>query len=96
MTIQELEQIMVENAVTIKAIPEKVVSIFEKSHLNEYPNGCIQYLEQYKREMLVVETVPKNAGKFVIGRNTGNSSVVRYEGKFYNSIEEAVADLLNS
>ncbi len=86
---------MVENAITIKAIPEKVVSIFEKSHLDKYPNGRIQYLDKYKREMLVVETVPKNAGKFVIGVNTGNSSVVRYEGKFYNSIEEAVADLLN-
>lgn len=94
MTIQELEQIMIENAVTIKAIPKKVISVFEKSHLVEYPNGRIQYLEAYKREMLVVETIPKNAGKFVIGMNTGNSSVVRYEGKFYGSIEEAVADLI--
>lgn len=96
MTIKELEKIMVENAITIKAIPNKVVSIFEKSHIDKYPNGCIQYLEQYKREMLVVETIPKNAGKFVIGKNTGNSSVVSYNGVFFDSIEDAVDSLFNS
>ena len=95
MTIKELEQIMIQNAITIKAIPEKVVSVFEKCHLAEYPNGSIQYLDKYKREMLVVETIPKNAGKFVIGRNTGISSVVKYEGQFYDSIEDAIIDLLN-
>ncbi len=94
MTVKELEQLMIDNALIIRAVPKKVVQVFEKSHLKDFPNGKIQYIEKYKREMLVVETVPKNAGKFLIGRNLENSSIVRYEGQVYDSIEEAVNDVL--
>ena len=96
MTIKELEQIMVKYGVAIKAIPKKMISVYEKSHINEYPHGEVKYLEGYQREMLVVESEPKNAGKFVIVKNTGTSTNIWFVKEFYNSIEEAVNALLDS
>ena len=96
MTLQELEQVMIEYGIAIKAIPNKMKSVYEKSHINEYPNGYIKYLEEYKREMLIVEYEPKNAGKFVIVDNTGTSSSVWFVNDFYDSIEDAVESLLKN
>ena len=97
MEIKELEDIMITHSVVLRAIPKKVVGVYEKQHIDSYPTGTIQYLERYKREMLVVESIPKNAGKFIFECQRNTSSSVHFSGKkFFDSIEEAVADLLES
>lgn len=97
MDIRDLETIMVSYGVVLRAIPEKVRGIYEKRHIDKYPNGVIKYLDDFKREMLVVETIPKNAGKFIFECVPNTSSVVQFKGKkYYNSIEDAVEDLLKS
>lgn len=97
MDIKELENIMILNGVVLRALPRIMRGIYETRHIDIFPNGTIEYLEEYKREMLVVYTVPKNAGKFIFecARNTMNS--VSFAGKkYYDTIEEAVNDLLEN
>lgn len=93
MTIEELERIMVEHGATIRAIPKVIVGVYDKRHIDKYPDGRIEYLDSFKREMLITESVPKNAGKFLLKSKCGTMSMVQFEGKFYDSIEQAVADL---
>lgn len=96
MGIKELEDVMVSHGVALRAIPSKVVSIYEKYHIDTHPEGVIKYHEDFKREMLFVESIPKNAGKFIFESGLGTGNIVRYSGKkYFNSIEEAVDHLLN-
>jgi len=100
MTMQELEEIMILKGIVIRAIPMMITGIYETRHASRYPNGVVKYLESYDREMLVVETVPENAGKFMITTEMNTSGVVRffkstftdniYKGRFFISLEEAV------
>lgn len=93
MTIEELERIMVEHGATIRAIPKVIVGVYEKRHIDKYPDGRIEYFDSFKREMLVTESAPKNAGKFLLKSKCGTGCMVEFERKFYDSIEQAVADL---
>ena len=93
MTIKELETIMTKYGLIIRAIPEKEYSVFEPQHINKYPNGKIQF--RFGREMLVVEETPLHAGKFIIESQRNSLTAVWFKKeKFYDSIEEAVADIL--
>ena len=92
MNIQELEKFMIDTGVVISAIPKKSVSIVEKYHIDKFPNGKIEYLEEYKREMLIFEKVNKQGGKFTI--QTRKDVIFGNPSKFYNSIEEAVEGYL--
>ncbi len=95
MTVEELQQIMIEKGVVIRAIPMKIRGIYEKEKINKYPNGTIQYLPEFKREMLVCESVPQNAGKFIIEQNQGSLSTVKFCGKeYFDTIEDAVKSLV--
>lgn len=97
MDIKELEEIMIEHGVVLRAIPKKVRGVYEKYHADEFPNGTIEYLEDFKREMLVVWSIPKNAGKFTFECEKHTGSTVKFRGKkFFDSIEEAVKDLIGS
>lgn len=97
MNIKELESIMIEYGVVLRAIPKTVRGVYEKYHIDKYPNGTIEYLEEYKREMLVVISVPKNAGKFVFECQKNTISGVQFQGnKYFDSIELAIADLLRT
>lgn len=94
MDIKELEQIMIKNGIVLRAIPDKVVMVCEKEHIDTFPNGEIQYLDEYKREMLVMETVPDHAGKFLIESDKNTCRNIRFGSeKYYNSIEEALKSL---
>lgn len=96
MDIKELENIMVSHGVVLRAIPKTARSIYEKYHADKYPDGIIMYLEKYKREMLIVENIPKNAGKFIFECEKHTSSIVKFNGKkFYDSIEQAIEDLVS-
>lgn len=95
MNITELEQIMIEYGVTLRAIPSTVYGIYEKKNAEKYPDGEIKFLEAFKREMLITKHIPKNAGKFIFEYNCGTGDLVRFTGQnYYNSIEEAARALL--
>lgn len=97
MDIKELEEIMVSHGVALRAIPRKVTGIYEVRHQSQFPNARVEYLEDFKREMLIDERVPKNAGRFIFEAHQGTGSLVKfYANKFYDSIEEAIADLLKT
>lgn len=97
MDIKELEEIMVSHGVVLRAIPMKVRGIYEIRHRNQFPNARVEYLEDFKREMLIDERTPKNAGKFIFEANQGTGDMVRFHAnRFYDSIEEAMEDLLNN
>ena len=94
MDIKELEKMMVEHGLVLRAIPMKVTHVFDTYHADKYPQGTIKYMEEYGREMVVVEKVPENAGKFVVEqvRNTGRT--VRFkEDRFFDSIEDIVTNI---
>lgn len=97
MDIKELEEIMVSHGVVLRAIPKKTRSIYERYHIDKYPRGTIQYLEEFKREMLVFESIPENAGKFIFECEKNTSATVHFSGKkYFDSIEQAVEDLLKN
>jgi len=82
---------MVEHGVCIRAVPNRWNKILEAQHINEYPDGKIVFLPEYKREMLVVDTVPKCAGKFLVKTGLGTGAGVNFTGgEFYDSLEEVV------
>lgn len=94
MDTKELYKIMVEHGVVLRAIPDKIVKIYEKQHFDKYPDGTIKYMEEFEREMLIVEQTPINAGKIIMEQRKDTGSIVVFTGKkFYDSIEQAVADL---
>lgn len=95
MTLEELGSIMQEHGLVLRAIPKKVRGVYEAYHKDDYPDGQVMYLEEHGREMLVVERVPKNAGKFLIEsvKNTGDT--VWFSKRFFGSIEEAVGAVLS-
>jgi hypothetical protein len=96
MDIKELERLIITNGLVIRAVPLKVFETCEAYHISKYPNGVIHYDERFKRDMLKLEKIPKNAGKFIIERAANTTSQVQFvpNGKYYNSIEDAVNAIL--
>jgi hypothetical protein len=95
MTLIELENILIEYGAALRAIPAEVYEVYAKTHIEDFPNGQIVYLDEFKREMLVVKSIPTNAGKFVFEHNCGTGRMVRFTGRqYYNSIEEVIESLL--
>ena len=94
MDIRELEKLMVDGAVTIRAIPKEVVGIYELRHRDQFPNAEVFFDVVAGREMLRDVTIPKNAGKFIILKKCGMGSIVRFDKPvFYDSIEEAIRNI---
>lgn len=88
---------MVEHGIALRAIPLKVRETYEISHAAQIPDGHIMYLEEFKREMLVVERVPQNAGKFAFESSCGTSATVRFQGNaYYDSIKDAMDAILRT
>lgn len=91
MDINELERLMIDEGLVIRAIPLKIREIYEVRHKDKYPDGRIEYLAEYKRKMLIVEREPENAGKFLITRGWGTLSTVKFQNDpYFDTIEEAV------
>lgn len=94
MEINELQSIMIKHGVTIRAIPNEIVSTYEARHVDHFPEGQIYYDKHLKRGMLRVVKIPKYAGKFIMVKNCGTGGIVAFsKPKFYNSIEEAISEL---
>ena len=94
MDIKTLEQKMIANGLVIRAIPLKIISHCEVRYIDKYPTGIVHYNEKYKRNMLKVERIPKNAGKFIFEQNGDTSSMIRFtpNGKYYDSIEDLIRE----
>ena len=75
MDVKDLAAVMVKHSLVLRAIPQKTFMLLEKNHIDRYPKGIICYMEEYRREMLVVERVPKNAGKFLCESSKGLDSM---------------------
>lgn len=94
MDIAQLEHLMRENNLVIRAIPSKVTHIYEVCHQKEHPNGVIRQVPGFPRPMLVVEEVPPHAGMFIAERQDDTSFVTRFHPKtYYGSLEEIVESL---
>jgi len=94
MTIKELEKIMIEQGVILRAIPLKIHHVYADCDISLHPDGRLEYHKEYKREMTIVDSIPKNAGKFVIESEECTGAMARFYGKkLYDNIEDAIADL---
>lgn len=94
MTIEQLEGIMQEYGIVLRAIPKKTFEVYESCHKDRFPDGKIQYLESYGRDCLVVERIPKHAGEFLIESVKGTGSMVWFQGRFFPSIEDAITAIV--
>lgn len=53
---------MIENALSVRAIPETVRNVVELKHKDKYPGGRVEYINSFKREMWVYERCPRHGG----------------------------------
>lgn len=84
---------MIENALSVRAIPETVRNVVELKHKDKYPGGRVEYIDSFKREMWVYERCPRHGGQFVVESKCGTGSMIRFSGKrYYNSLEEVIND----
>lgn len=91
--LEKLQKIMIENALSIRAIPKTVRGVVETIHKEEFPEGHPEYLETFKREMWVYYRHPAHGGQFVVESKCGTGSLVRFPGKrFYDSLEEIIKE----
>lgn len=94
MDLSTLQKIMVQNGLAIRAVPMMQRIVVDILHKNEFPDGHAEYLEEYKREMWVVNRKNIHGGQFVVESNCGTSAIIHFSNKkFYNSIEELIADI---
>ena len=93
-SLEALQNIMIEKGLAIRAIPLSSRVVVELSHQSEYPNGCAQYLEKFKREMWVEEKKNKHGGQFVVESYCGTGATVKFAARnFYHSLEELIDDI---
>lgn len=86
---------MVEYGACLRAIPNRARSVLEASHADEYPTGRIVFLPEFKREMLVIESVPERTGQFlVVKTGIGTLAKVDFGGEedFYESLNALNVD----
>lgn len=93
MNLDILQKIMIEKGLSIRAIPMANRIVVELRHKDDFPNGHVQYLEEFKREMWVEERQNPHRGQFVVESNCGTRATVKFSGKrFYNSLQDLFKD----
>ena len=91
MTMQELEQIMVEYGIVIRAIPHYQTSTFEARHKDQYPEAVEYFDVKCNRSMIKVQRPNRHGGKFLITKQADTGQMVSFHNpKYYDSIEDAV------
>ena len=91
MDILELEKIMKEKGLVIRAIPNEIKCIYDSYHISEFPEGKLEYIPQFNREMCVVMQKPKNAGKFMIESIRHTYADVKFVNEMYfDTIQDAI------
>ena len=99
MTIEKLEELMIEHNLSIRAIPKMVREVYDvnESIKKRYPDGVVMHLAEFKREMYVRYVVPKNSGKFICVKNRGTLSTVNFsQVDSFDTIDEAVENFLKN
>lgn len=92
-SLETLGKLMVKHNLAIRAVPMVQRDIVEVRHKDKYPDGVIQYLPDFKREMLVTLRTPKHAGMFVVEKARGTAATVHFgPKKFYRSLEDIVKE----
>lgn len=92
--LARLGSLMAKRGACIRAIPLKTRVIVELRHAGEYSDGKIAFLPEYGREMLVIERVPDNAGRFLLETGTGTGATVRFPGReHYDTLSETLEAL---
>ena len=96
MEIIELERIMKEKGLVIRAIPNEIKCIYDSYHIKDFPDGKLEYISQFDREMCVVMQKPKNAGKFMIESVRHTYADVKFNhSECFDTIQDAVNYILN-
>ena len=91
MDILELEKIMKEKGLVIRAIPNEVKCIYDSYHIKDFPEGKLEYISQFDREMCVVMQKPKNAGKFMIESAKHTYMDVKFNNtEYFDTIQDAI------
>lgn len=91
MTMQELEKVMMEYGIVIRAIPYYHTSIFEVQHKEKYPDAVEYFDPRFKRNMLKVTEPNHHGGKFIITKQAHTGQEVSfYKPKYFDSVEDAV------
>lgn len=89
MDVRDLELLMIKYGLVIRAIPNKIRNVVELCHSVQYPDGQVQYLEEYKRKMWVSYSVPEHAGEFIVTQARHTRSTVTWSRpRYFKSISE--------
>lgn len=87
-------EIMAKYGLVIRAIPTVMKEVKETYYTPDYPEGRVEYLKEYGRNMLIIDVIPENGGKFMIEQEDSACSRVKFKPKFYDSIEDAISAFL--
>ena len=97
-TVEELERVMSDYSIVIRKIPEFVRETHEATHINKYPNGVLVDLPGFNRKMLLVEKVPKYAGKYIYTTAHNTDCTVKFskirETENYKNVFDTLEELL--
>lgn len=96
MGLEILENLMINHGLAIRAIPKNTYSLYEARYIKDYPNGEIKYIEQFKREMLIVKNTIPHGGEFIVEIAQHTNSTVKFSGKqYYKSLDEIIEAFTN-
>lgn len=95
MTMQELEKIMVEYGIVIRAIPHYNTRTVEVLHKDIYPDAVEYFDPIFNRKMLKITNINHHGGKFIITRKTDTAQKVSfYKPIYFDSVEDAMNEFL--
>ena len=87
--IERLGYLMVKHGAAIRAVPEVTRTVLEKNKADD--TGYLKYLPKYKRVMFIKETVPANAGKFLLSFKNREGAAVKFSNKrCFDTIEDII------
>lgn len=94
-TLEEASTIMLELGLTIRAVPDTHLELYEPQHKDKYPEGVIMYHPFFKRDMLFVHKPNGTlAGKFLITIARGTDRGIKFDNKTYDTISDAIDSVL--
>lgn len=89
--LSKLQDMLVKHGGVIRAIPMKTRGVYEAYNIDKYANGKVEYLPEFGRDMLIVEEVPKDAGKLLLVAGQSTSSTTQFKGALkFNTMEELI------
>ena len=92
MTINELDKIIEKYNLSIRRIPDKIISRYEMRH-HKKGNEIVTIK---KIKFTISTTIPKNAGMYMIKEVNHNNTIVKWSQGIFtgNTIQEAIQNFL--